>query len=56
MSILWPFRQQCSHLILRHLNFNTIQPLAVANVHTRARKSSYPGDKNIHVRFLIKKS
>ncbi len=57
MSILWPFRQQCSLLILRHLTSNTIQPIAMANVHTRARKSPYAGTKDIHVRFLnIKKT
>jgi hypothetical protein len=51
MSILWSFRQQCSNLILRHLISNTVQPIAMANVHTRARKSPYPGSKDVHVRF-----
>jgi hypothetical protein len=52
MSILWTFRQQCSHLLQHHLNLNTIQTIAMANVHTRARKSPYAGTKNVHVRLL----
>jgi len=52
MSILWPFRQQCSHLILRHLTSNTIQPISIANLHTRARKSPYAGTQDVHVRFF----
>jgi hypothetical protein len=52
MSILWPFRQQCSHLILRHLTSNTIQPVSIVNLHTRARKSPYAGTKDVHVRFF----
>jgi hypothetical protein len=57
MSILWTFRQQCSLLIQRHLISNTIPTMAMANVHTRARKSPYPSTKDVHVRFLnIKKN
>ena len=55
MSILWPFRQQCSQLILRHFTSNSLQPIAIANIHTKARQSPYPGANNIHVRFLRKK-
>lgn len=54
MSILWTFRQHCSHLLQHHLTFNTIQSIAMANVHTRARKSPYAGTEDVHVRLLNK--
>ena len=50
MSILWTYRQHCSQLIFRHLISNTIQPISMATVHTRARKSPYAGTKDVHVR------
>jgi len=46
MSILWTFRQQCSHLIQRHFISNGMQTMA--NVHTKARKSPYAGTKDVH--------
>ena len=49
MSILWTFRQQCSHLIQRHFISNGMQTMA--NVHIKARKSPYAGTKDVHVRL-----
>lgn len=49
MSILWTFRQQCSQLLQRHFTANTIQTIAMSQVHTRARKTPYASTKDIHV-------
>ncbi|UJR33818.1 hypothetical protein I4U23_021242 [Adineta vaga] len=52
MTLLGTYRQQCSQLIFRYFTSSSTQTMAMAmaTVHTRARKSPYIGNKDIHVR------
>ncbi|CAF2120757.1 unnamed protein product [Rotaria magnacalcarata] len=48
MSVLWTYRQQCSHLIFRQLISKLIQPIIATNVHIGASRSPYSGTKDVH--------